>query len=303
MSLQIQLGTFEGPLSLLLYLIKKNELDIYDIPIHDITKQYLEYIQIMKELNLEVAGEFVAMAATLIYIKSRMLVPQYNEHGEEVQEDPRKELVKQLLEYQKYQEAGKLLYKRPLIGRDIWLRGAKEAMPKADEEIILDDKGLFGLISAFRQLMKEAVRTTHEVHAKGMSISAKLLQIKDRFIVGERIELRSLLGETFTKIDVIVTFLSILELSRMGFTRVYQSEPTTPLYIETIKTVSSDIVSRVQEFDATGAQAEAAANSIFSQAEEELAQETMGESAEAHIDTQALENDSEIRAVEAGELL
>src|SRR5688572_8792136 len=103
MSLNIQLNTFEGPMSLLLYLIKKEEMDIYDIPINKITKQYLEYIQIMKELNLEVAGEFIAMAATLIYIKSRMLVPQYDENGEEVKEDPRQELVQKLLEYQKFQ--------------------------------------------------------------------------------------------------------------------------------------------------------------------------------------------------------
>ena len=106
MSLQIQLDTFEGPLSLLLYLIRKNELDICDIPINEITQQYLEYIQIMKELNLEVAGEFIAMAATLIYIKSRMLVPQYNEHGEEVNDDPRKELVAQLIEYHATKRGG-----------------------------------------------------------------------------------------------------------------------------------------------------------------------------------------------------
>src|SRR5271154_6867759 len=125
--LNIQLDRFEGPLSLLLYLIRKNELDIYDIPINAITQQYLEYIQIMKELNLEVAGEFIAMAATLIFIKSKMLVPQYDANGEEIADDPRKELVQQLVEYQKYQEAGKELYKRPLVGRDIWLRGQKEA--------------------------------------------------------------------------------------------------------------------------------------------------------------------------------
>src|ERR1700722_13912199 len=113
MSLQVQLGTFEGPLSLLLHLIRKDELDIYDIPINAITKQYLDYIQIMKELNLEVAGEFITMAATLIYIKSRMLVPQYDANGEIVAEDPREELVQKLIEYQRYQEAGKQLYKLP----------------------------------------------------------------------------------------------------------------------------------------------------------------------------------------------
>src|ERR1700744_6459994 len=138
MNLQVQLNTFEGPLSLLLYLIKKDEFDIYDIPIHEITQSYLEYIQIMKDLNLEVAGEFVAMAAPFIYIKSRMLVPQYNENGEEIAEDPRKELVQKLIEYQRYQEAGRELYKRPLVGRDVWLRGKPEALPKIEDEIIID---------------------------------------------------------------------------------------------------------------------------------------------------------------------
>jgi segregation and condensation protein A len=308
MSLQIQIGTFEGPLSLLLHLIRKDELDIYDIPINDITQQYLEYIQIMKELNLEVAGEFIAMAATLIYIKSRMLVPQYDANGEEIVDDPRKELVQQLVEYQKYQEAGKELYKRPLVGRDIWLRGQKEALPKAEDEIIIDEKGLFSLIGAFRQLMKETVRSPHLVHGKGQSISAKLLQIKDFFIVGDRLELRTLLPETFTKFDVIVTFLSVLELSRMGFIRIYQSdindlkhgEPLTPLYIETLKPVTADIVTRVQEFDS--AESEATANTIMAQAVEALSQVSMTEEASSQISHEDLENDSEVMAVEAGEL-
>lgn len=300
-NLQIQLDTFEGPLSLLLYLIKKSELDIYDIPIHEITQQYLEYIQIMKELNLEVAGEFVAMAATLIYIKSRMLVPQYDENGEEIAEDPRKELVQKLLEYQKFQEAGKILYKRPLVGRDIWLRGAKEHLPKGEEEIILDDKGLFALISAFRQLSKEAQRTPHEVRGKGMSIAARLMQIKDRFKEGERLEFRALVGETFTRVELIVTFLSVLELVRLGFARVYQSEPDSPLYIETIKAVSSDIVNRVQEFDA--ADAAQTAQNILIQAEEDLLETSLGEEAASHINAEELNTDAEVLAVESGELV
>jgi segregation and condensation protein A len=301
MSLQIQIGTFEGPLSLLIYLIKKNEVDIYDIPIHEITRQYLEYIQIMKELNLEVAGEFVAMAATLIYIKSRMLVPQYNEQGEEIVEDPRKELVQKLLEYQKFQEAGKLLYKRPLLNRDQWLRGAKDPMPTPDSEIILDERGLFALIAAFRQLMQEATKTTHEVHGKGMSISAKLMEIKHKFIVGERLELRQLLPENFTKKDLLITFLSILELCRMKFTRVYQTEPFAPIHIETIKTVTSDVVHRVQEFDA--ANAAQTADELLIKAEQDLRLESLSEEASSHIQQDMLEEDLEVRAVEAGELI
>ncbi|MDZ4678333.1 MAG: segregation/condensation protein A [Oligoflexia bacterium] len=301
MSLQVQIGTFEGPLSLLLFLIKKNEVDICDIPIHEITKQYLEYIQIMKELNLEVAGEFVAMAATLIYIKSRMLVPQYNEQGEEIIDDPRKELVQKLLEYQKYKEAGKLLYKRPLLNRDLWVRGSKDPMPTVESEIILDERGLFALIAAFRQLMKEAVKTTHEVYGRGMSISARLIEIKHRFIVGERIELRSLLSETFTKKELLITFLSVLELCRMSFTRVYQTEAFSSIYIETIKVVSSDVVNRVQEFDSTNAAQ--TADQLMFKAEEDLRLESLSEEASSHIQEEMLDNDAEVKAVEAGELI
>src|SRR3954468_1595754 len=125
MSINIQLPKFEGPLGLLLYLIRKEEMDIMDINIHEITKQYFEYIKLMKELDLEVAGEFVAMASTLIHIKSRMLLPQYNEEGEEVQEDPRKELVQKLLEYKKIKELSQQLYKLPLLGRDVFRRGER----------------------------------------------------------------------------------------------------------------------------------------------------------------------------------
>jgi segregation and condensation protein A len=298
--LSVQLSSFEGPLSLLLYLIRKEEMDIYDIPIHNITQQYLDYIHIMKELNLEVAGEFIAMAATLIYIKSRMLVPQYNENGEEVAEDPREELVQKLIEYQKYQEAGRELYKRPLVGRDIWLRGAKESLPKVEDEVILEERGLFSLIAAFRELMKEAKKTTHQVHGKGESISARLLQIKHHFIVGGRIELRSLLPESFTKRDLIITFLSVLELSRMKFVRVYQSEPFAPLYLDTIREVTSDIVGHVQEFDS--ADALKTADNIMLQAEQDLNLVTMSEEAVQAIDEGELENDSEVKAVEAGEI-
>jgi segregation and condensation protein A len=296
----VQLGRFEGPLSLLLYLIRKEEMDIYDIPIHVITQQYLEYIQIMKELNLEVAGEFVAMAATLIYIKSRMLVPQYNENGEEEAVDPREELVQKLIEYQKFQEAGKELYKRPLVGRDVWLRGSKESLPKADEEIILDEKGLFALIAAFRHLMKEATKTPHQVYGKGESISAKLIEIKDRFVVGSRIEIRDLLPETFTKRDLIITFLSILELSRMKFIRVYQTEPFAPLYLETLRTVTADIAAHVQEFD--GADNIKTAEAIMAQAENELAHLSMTDEAASAISAEDLQTDSEILAIETGEL-
>src|SRR5690606_23946220 len=118
-----------------------------------------EYIKMMKEFDIEVAGEFIAMAATLIQIKSRMLLPQYDENGEIVeQEDPRKELVQKLLEYQKYQEAAKLLYDRPLVGRDLWLRGSRERLEPKSEEIEIEESGLFSLISAYRRMVRAATK-------------------------------------------------------------------------------------------------------------------------------------------------
>ena len=125
LSYLVHLQQFEGPLALLLYLIRKEEMDILDINVNDITRQYLDHIRMMKELDLEVAGEFVAMAATLIHIKSKMLLPNYDEKGEvvETSEDPRKELVQKLLDYQRYQDGAKRLYERPLLNRDLFLRG------------------------------------------------------------------------------------------------------------------------------------------------------------------------------------
>ena len=188
MSLVVQLPKFEGPLALLLYLIRKEEMDIFDIKIHEITNQYLEYIKIMKELDLELAGEFVAMAATLIQIKSRMLLPQYDEKGEVIEvEDPRKELVQKLLEYQKYQEAAKLLYDRPLVGRDMWTRGFRESLDEPPEEIEVEDNGLFSLISAYRSLVKFAQKRIHKVTAKVQSIASRILEFKDSLVIGQKI--------------------------------------------------------------------------------------------------------------------
>ena len=159
LNLRIQIQSFEGPLPLLLHLIKREDMDIFDINIHEITRQYLDYIRAMKQFDLGMAGEFIAMAATLIHIKSRMLLPQYNE-GEEVEEelDPRRELVHRLLEYQKFQEASGQLYMRSLVGRDVWVRGVRLVFEdsKEGEPIVLgEDNALFALMSAYRRALKK----------------------------------------------------------------------------------------------------------------------------------------------------
>ncbi|HEX7673401.1 MAG TPA: segregation/condensation protein A [Bdellovibrio sp.] len=251
MSINVQLPKFEGPLGLLLYLIRKEEMDIMDIKIHEITKQYFEYIKLMKELDLEVAGEFVAMASTLIQIKSRMLLPQYDENGEVIEtEDPRKELVQKLLEYQKYQEAAKLLYERPLVGRDVWLRGTRESLTEKEEEIVLEENALFALIASYRKALRSVKKKVHQVTAKAQSIASRVLEIKDLLIPGKRVTMMDLVTATEERArQALITFLSLLELGKMGFVGLYQSETYGDIWVDSKKPIETDVLARVEEYD------------------------------------------------------
>lgn len=286
----VHLQQFEGPLGLLLYLIRKEEMDIFDINVNEITHQYLEHIRMMKELDLEVAGDFVSMAATLIHIKSRMLLPQYDEQGEVVEsiDDPRKELVQKLLEYQKYQEAAKNLYDRPLLGRDVYSRGIREDL-HGDEvvgEIITEEEGLFSLIASYRRVMRKAQRAVHKVRPKVQSLASRILELKDHLIVGTRVVLRDLVGvgpgfgsgsdsvsvsvsgsSVLLRTRLLITFLSILELGRMGFVSVFQNEVYGEIHIDPKKPIERNVLERVQEFEA--GDAEAIAKSIIDEAIEE----------------------------------
>jgi segregation and condensation protein A len=251
MSLTIQLPKFEGPMALLLYLIRKEEMDIFDIKVNEITKQYLEYIKLMKELDLELAGEFISMASTLIHIKSRMLLPQYDENGEIVEsEDPRKELVQRLLEYQKYQEASKNLYERPLLGRDVFARGVRERLDMKEEEIVLEDNALFALISAYRNALRSIKKKVHQVAAKAQSIASRILEIKDRLVIGSKVAMSELIDGTGEKRrQVLITFLSLLELGKMGFVTLYQADTYQEIYAEATKPIETNVLDRVEEYD------------------------------------------------------
>lgn len=280
----VQLPHFEGPLALLLYLIRKEEMDIFNININAITKNYLDHIRLMKELDLEVAGEFVAMAATLIHIKAKMLLPQYNEEGEVVEtEDPRKELVQKLLDYQLYQDAAKKLYERPLLRRDVWPRGLREDL-RGDEpgEIIIEDEGLFGLIASYRRAMRKAERMVHKVRPKTQSIAGRVLQISHRLAIGAKVLLRDLLniGDQPYRTQLLITFLSMLEMGRLGFVSVFQNETYGDIHIELKKPIERNILERVQEFDSSNADQVAA--SIIGEAM--IEQEITGqESAQVHL--------------------
>jgi segregation and condensation protein A len=222
---RITLAAFEGPLDLLLYLIKRDKIDIHDIPIAPITKSYMEYLELMQQLNLDVAGEFMVMAATLIHIKSKMLVPvePTEAAGDEEVEDPREALVQRLLELQRYKEAAGILHQQAQIRSATWTR-PDTVLPRFDdsgEEML--EAGLYDLISAFRELLdRRKVLLAHEVEADGKSIEERMSELLDLIKEGQSLEFLELFAALETKQDMIVTFLALLELIRLKRVKVYQ---------------------------------------------------------------------------------
>lgn len=224
----VHLDQFDGPMELLLHLIKKNELDIYDIPIAVITQQYLDYIKAMKELNLEVAGDFLLMASTLLHIKSRMLLPQNEpEEGEEEESDPRAELIQRLLEYQQYKEAGMVLEARALLGREVFARACPEPLLlEANNDEGPLEMELFDLVEAFRSLLARVpAESFHDVAAVEIfSIADCINNILSLLQERDVLEFDNLVREEelMTRERVIVTFLAVLELCRLKLIRVFQ---------------------------------------------------------------------------------
>jgi len=218
-----RLEGFEGPLDLLLHLIQKNELDIFNIPISLITEQYLEYLQLIKVLNLDIAGEYLLMASTLLHIKSRMLLPKSSEVEEEEEEDPRAELVRRLLEYQKYKNAALEMEKRPLLDRDVFIR-LTPPEPEAEPEEERIEVNLFELLEAFRQVLERVKpETFHNVLLEHLSVEDKiqeilaLLEKEKRSMVFHR-----LFPEQASRRIIVVTLLAILELVKMKRIRIFQ---------------------------------------------------------------------------------
>ena len=254
-------------MGLLLHLIREQEMDIFNINIHQITRQYLEYIKTMRRLDLEVAGEFVAMAATLIHIKSRMLLPQYNEEGEEASVDPRQDLVQKLVEYKRFKELSIGLYKRSILGRDVFMRGERTEIESLDEsEVVLDENPLYSLIAAYRLAVQNMKTTVHRVFGELQSIAARIMEMKDLLIVGRRLVFKELITDKANpRSQVLVTFLSLLELAKMGFISVFQNEPFSDIHIEAKRAIDRDIVSQVESYDSVNA--EQKAEQIMSEAQ------------------------------------
>lgn len=250
----VHLDKFDGPMDLLLHLIKKNELDICDISIAVITRQYLDFIKLMKDLNLEVAGDFLVMAATLLQIKSRQLLPVDEQEEPETEEsDPRNELVRRLLEYQQYKEAGMLIGARALLGREVFSRSASEPLLTAAQHVEGPlEVSLFELVDAFRALMQRIpVESFHDV-APGDSLSIadcinkilSLLQERNTVHFDDlmRDESGSDQRSEHTRERVIVTFLALLELCRLKLIRIFQgSEHGSIWFVPAVVSNPSDL--------------------------------------------------------------
>jgi segregation and condensation protein A len=230
---RVRLEHFEGPLDLLLHLIKKNEVDVRELPVAQITEQYLGYLDLMRNLSLDIAGEYLVMAATLTLIKSRLLLPSPEpEEGEEA--DPRADLVRQLLEYQRYREAAESLAERPLLRRDTFVRDASADGVAEDPDAMLRIKvTLWELMEAFRIVLKRAEpEPVHQVEGEPVSLRSRIDGLLRTLTVARTLRFDSLFGDAPTRGFVIVTFLAVLELIKQHIIEAVQDATMGPIVIE-----------------------------------------------------------------------
>jgi segregation and condensation protein A len=232
----IKLENFEGPLDLLLHLIKKHEVNINDIPIALITEQYLQYIELMQELNLDVAGEFLVMAATLIHIKSRTLLPRppTDEELAQEEEDPREALVRRLLEHQRFKAAAELLHDRETLRSAQWMRSDAAVAEVAGEDIEPElEVDLFSLLAAFRGVLERANRRPRMVLPPDqISMEDRIQQLLARLSETEACGFEDLFADgDGSRSFVIVTFLALLEMIRLKLVRIFQSGPFGPIRV------------------------------------------------------------------------
>jgi len=221
--LKLELGEFAGPLDLLLYLIKQEQANIFDIPVARITDAYLKYIRLMKSLDISVAGDFLVMAATLIEIKSKMLLPRdpLAEISDEETEDPREILVRQLLEHQKFKNAAEMLYERVTIEQAVFPRGRIET----DEENPETNATVFDLLSAFQKILarhKEEIQL--EIEREEVTLAEMLRNLRKKILQGKELKLSVFFGEMHTRRELVTAFLAVLEIVRTDSVRLMQSQ-------------------------------------------------------------------------------
>ncbi len=221
---QITLPYFDGPMDLLLHLIKEHELDIYDIPISKITKEYLAYIEIMESLNLEIAGDFLVMAATLMQIKSRMLLP-VDPTPDQPEEDPRLELMRRLIEYKKFKDAADQLLDMEKNKHYLFPRNVSADVKEVGQEEHLEEVTLFGLLAAFKDVLIHTQEdVTAELTRPEITVSQKINDLMDLLQIDQKIVFRPFLTACRTKIEKIVALLALLEMIRLKLVRVFQDK-------------------------------------------------------------------------------
>ena len=247
MTYKVKLDTFEGPLDLLLYLIQKEEVDIYDIPIAKITDQYLEYLELLKLLDLSIAGEFLVMAATLMHIKSKMLLPPEPVEGAELpEEDPRAELVRRLLEYKKFKEAASELSQMESHHKHFFARvGSGIDVEDLPQEETFFEASLFDLITAFTKVLKDIPRDIfYKVVKDEFTVSEKIHDILHMVVDKKKMLFTDLFSAAKTKFEIITIFLAILELIKIREIIIVQAEPFGEIEImkntETLKPPNED---------------------------------------------------------------
>lgn len=219
--LKIVMGEFEGPLDLLLHLIRQEQVSIYDIPIARITDEYLRYLQLMQELDMAVAGDFLVMAATLIELKTRMLLPRDPFASEQEEEDPRKELVDQLLEYQKYKAAAQMLWSRATVERAIFKRAELET-DKNNPEVVV---GVFDLLKVFQEILaRHKDEVLLEIEREEISMAEMLERLRNMVMSAGELNLRVFFERARSRRELVLAFLSVLELVRTTEIRLFQKQ-------------------------------------------------------------------------------
>ncbi len=233
---KVQLEVFEGPLDLLLYLIRKEEIDIHDIPIEQITAQYLHYIDLMRVLDLNVTGEFLVMAATLLMIKSRLLLPPEEREvpdAEEEEEDPRWDLVRQLVEYKKFKDAALQLHQLEELRLDAFVREGDVVHWGPASDLPLEDVGLFDLLSAFNQaLQRVGKEDLQEIFSEHFTVGEKIDALLDLVKSQKRVLLSSVFSGMRSRAEIVVTFLAMLELIRLRQITACQDRAFGEIFVE-----------------------------------------------------------------------
>lgn len=228
---RVQLPDFEGPLDLLLHLIKSHELDILNLPIAKITKQYLNYLDYMRELNLDLASEYLVMAATLTYLKSSVILPQ-EESNEGTGNDPRAQLIRRLVELKNYKELAQMLEDRPRLFREVYPcrnNGAEEILDMIDPEVALTNP--FQMVVAYRDLMSRRKEVVHNVIYDDIPVSVAMTTITDALEKSEDITFQSLLPQVCKPTHIISIFLGLLEMTKLQITSIQQSDTFEPILI------------------------------------------------------------------------